>query len=449
MHNSQSKIFSGLISIGKNPILRSMLMVGVISLFVKALGFYKETIVASSFGLSELLDTYYIAILIPTIIQTVFIGSLNNLFIPNYITELNTTNQRGSFQTYTLITISYIIIILTIIALVFSIFFLEIIFPGHNDSYYALVREQLYWVLPCLFIWGYTGFLNGLQEINNNYFASTISQIFLPIGIIICLVFFKDFFGNKVLVIGMLVGSIGGFLYTLTASLVNKIIFLGPLKRNDNMKTMIQQYPAKSISGLLTGINPFVDQFFAAQLVVGSIAALNYGIKIPAFVVGILILAVGNVLLPHFSRLINNDLNKAYLQLFKILKIIFLGSLILIVFTIVFSDDIIRILFERKEFTAEDTYVVSNIQKIALVYVPFYLCTLICVKFLTAINKNKFMAWTSFWNLILNLTMNYILIKYYGVYGLMLATTIVYILASFIYVGYTYKQFKMHLTHKL
>src|SRR5690606_11568372 len=162
-----------------------------------------------------------------------------------------------------------------------------------------------------------------------------------------------------------------------------------------------------------------------------------------------LILAVGNVLLPHFSRLINGDIHQAYLQLFKILKIIFFGSMILTIFTILFSDDIIRILFERKEFTAEDTYVVSNIQKIALVYVPFYLCTLVCVKFLTAINKNKFMAWTSFWNLLLNLLMNYILIQTYGVYGLIAATTIVYILASFIYVGYTYKQFKTHLTKKL
>src|SRR5688572_11361214 len=154
MSNSQSRIiFDRFLRIGKNPILRSMLIVGVISLLVKAIAFYKETMVASSFGLSELLDTYYIAILIPTIIQNIFIGSLNNLFIPNYITELSTTKHKGSFQTFTLYTISLIIIALTIIALVFSEYFLEIVFSGHNEDYYALVREQLYWVLPCLFIW--------------------------------------------------------------------------------------------------------------------------------------------------------------------------------------------------------------------------------------------------------------------------------------------------------
>ncbi|MET6991005.1 murein biosynthesis integral membrane protein MurJ [Sediminicola arcticus] len=437
----QKLLFSKFSNLRKNPLVRNILLVGFISVLVKLVGFYKETIIASNFGLSEVLDTYYIAILVPTIIQTVFIVSLKNLFIPNYIIELNTTQQKGSFQTFTFYLITIIAIILTIFAIIFAEFFLDFVFPGHTIGYYHLVRTQLYYVLPCLFFWGYTGFLNGLQEINNNYFSSTISQIFLPIGMIICLVFFKDLFGDKVIVIGMLAGSFISFLYTLGSTLINKLIAIGPLKRNENMNEMLKQYPAKSISGLLTGINPFVDQFFAAQLVVGSIAALNYGIKIPAFTVGILILAIGNVLLPHFSRLISTDLDRAYQQLFKILKLVFFGGLLITILTILFSDDIIRILFERKEFTSEDTYVVANIQRIALVYVPFYLCTLVCVKFLTAINKNKFMAWTSFWNLILNLIMNIVLVKMYGVYGLILATTIVYVIASLIYMGYTYRLF--------
>ncbi|NKI27114.1 virulence factor MviN [Arenibacter sp. 6A1] len=431
-----------LIGLGKNPIIRNMLLVGSISFLIKIVSFYKETIVASLFGLSELLDTYYIAILIPSFIQNVFIGSLKNLFIPNYINEINTTNDKGSFQTFTFYSITVLIVILTIVALVFSEFFLEYVFPGHNESYYNLIRTQLYYVLPCLFLWGYTGFLNGLQEINNNFFASTIAQIFLPVVTIVCLIFFKDLFGEMVLVIGLLLGSITSFLYTLTTSLLNKIIILGALRTNDNIIAMFKQYPSKTTSGLLTGINPFVDQFFAAQLVTGSIAAMNYGIKIPAFTVGILMISIGNVILPHFSRLINIDLKKAYFQLYKILKIIFLSSLLVTIVTIIFSENIIQILFERNEFTSEDTYIVANIQKLALIYVPFYLCTLVCVKFLTSINENKFMAWISFWNLLLNLIMNYILVQYYGVYGLVLSTTIVYIICSFIYVYYTYTLFK-------
>src|SRR5690606_871597 len=171
-------------------------------------------------------------------------------------------------------------------------------------------------------------------------------------------------------------------------------------------------------------------------------AAMNYGEKIPSFFLGILILAIGNVMLPHFSELITENTKKAFLQLFKILKIVLIGSIVITIVVIILSNDIIRILFERNEFTADDTYVVSNIQKLILISLPFNLATLICVKFLTAFNKNAFMAWVSFLNLFLNLILNFILVQTLKVYGLILATTIVYFITFFIYTIYTYNLYK-------
>ena len=153
-------------------------------------------------------------------------------------------------------------------------------------------------------------------------------------------------------------------------------------------------------------------------------------------------LALGKVFLPYFSRAIVDNLKKAYHDLFKVLKIVFGGSLIITVIFFIWSHEIIELLFERGKFTSADTLVVGNIQKIAFLYVPFFLCTLVCVKFLTAANKNKFMAWVSFWNLIINLIMNFILVKRYGLYGLVISTTIVYIISSIIYFTYTYHGYK-------
>jgi putative peptidoglycan lipid II flippase len=425
-----------------SPLVINMIIVGGIGLLVKLVAFFKETMVASYFGLSLLLDTYYIAILIPSIVQNVFIGALNNLFIPNYVTEMKSSRNLGEFQKLTFLAITALVFCLIILVLVFDRFFLEMVFHGHDEAYYDLVRKQFYFALPCLFIWGYSGFLSGLLEIENKFLISSLSQFFTPVFTILFLLFLQPFFGDMTLVAGLTLGSAFSLFYLFIMARYQKVIRFSSLSINDNMREMLRQYPPKVTSGLLTGINPFVDQFFAAQLAIGSISAIQYGTKIPAFTVGILILAIGNVLLPHFSRLINDNINQAFKQLFQILKIVFLGSAVIIILTILFSSDIIRILFERDEFTSNDTIVVANIQRIALAYVPFYLCTLVCVRFLTAINKNRFMAWTSGWNLVLNLVLNIIFIKIYGVYGLVLSTTIVYIIASFIYVSFTYKQYK-------
>ena len=132
----------------------------------------------------------------------------------------------------------------------------------------------------------------------------------------------------------------------------------------------------------------------------------------------------------------------AYLYLFRILKWVFVGLLVAVVVGIFISDWVVELWLERDQFTHNDTLKVSAIQKILLLNVPFYLCTLIIVKFLTSINKNSFMAWTSLINLVINITLNIILMKYYGVFGLAMSTSLVLIISSFFYFGYTYKQYK-------
>lgn len=426
-----------------SPLIRNMIIVGGVSLLIKVIAFYKETLIAGTFGLSELLDTFFIAILVPSFIQSVFISSLKNIFIPNYITEIKQGGNKGNFQSLIFLITFGISLFSVLIAYLSTDVFLDVIFPGHTESYYALIKKQLFVVLPCLFFWGLSSVLSGLLEIADKFFLSTISTLFSLATMIFFLIFLKDSLGDMVLALGTLVGGILSFVYNLIIGIKYGGLKLGKPELNDNARLMIKQLPPKISSSFLTAMNNFVDQFFAAQLVVGSIAAINYGVKIPAFLVGILILALGNVLLPHFSRQINEDLMKAYHELFRILKLIFLGTLAITVVVFIFSTDIISFLFERNEFDAEDSVIVGNVQRIMFVYVPFYICTLILVKFLTSINKNKFMAWTSFINLILNVVLNFILVKKYGLYGLAMSTTVVYIISSLIYFFYTYKQYKL------
>ena len=131
-----------------------------------------------------------------------------------------------------------------------------------------------------------------------------------------------------VLAIGTLTGSVFGFLFLLGFALRNKLIFLSNPLLNENTRMMIDQLPPKIASGFLTGMNQFVDQFFAAQLAVGSISAINYGIKIPSLILTLSMIATGTVLLPYFSKKITEDKLQAFKDLFKILKVIFIIGLI-------------------------------------------------------------------------------------------------------------------------
>ena len=404
-------LISSLVSKLKSPLVRNVIIVALVTLFIKVLAFYKETIIASKFGLGFDLDTFLVALLIPSFIQSVFLNSLTNLFIPNYIVELKNKGNIAGFQSIVFLMAFAVALFSTLLAYFVIDLFLEEVFPNKSVEYYLQVKKQLFIILPCLALWGFTSVISGLLEISNKFLVSTIQGVFPILTVILCLLYFKSYFGDMVLAYGSLFGSIISFIFILLFGLHHKVIYIGKPVMNKNSWEMVNQLPPKISSSFLSAMNNFIDQFFAGQLAIGSIAALNYGNRFPAFGVTIVIMAFGSVLLPHFSRLVNEDLKMAYSHLFKTLKMIFFSGIIVVVVLILFSDSIIELWLERDEFTAEDTIKVSRIQQILLINVPFYLCTRIIVKFLTSINKNKFMAWVSLLNLVVNVILNIILIK--------------------------------------
>jgi putative peptidoglycan lipid II flippase len=438
---------SHLINLLKNPTLINVMIVGFMTLVVKGMGFFKEMEVGRSFGLSELIDTFLIASLIPGFINNVFMSSFQNVFIPNYIAEKKISNAIGSFQSACVIITFCLGIVLSIGAYALTVFFLEDIFGGHSYEYYYLVRSQFYIMLPCILFWSLSTLLGGLLEVNGLFSFSSIYPIITSLVVLLCLFFLKNELGYKLLAFGMLVGSFLEFVYLLWVSIIKKTLQLSkPDFFSPNIVAIYRQLPSKIGSGFLTGTTGFVNQFFAAQLVVGSIAALNYGMKIPSFLASILVISIGNVVLPYFSDLVHENRAKAYEVLYKSILYVFVFSLLIAGVLYFFSEDIISFLFEKGNFLSNDTLVVSKIQKILLAYVPFYISSIIIIKFLTSINKNAYMFFASILNLVLNFVLNYYLVKMYNVNGLAIATTIVYIVnfgVLFLFVSHQRKKDSM------
>lgn len=433
-------ILQRLQQLNTNRVFKNILLVGIITFAIRFVGFYKETLVASNFGLSLLLDTFFIAMLVPGFIQNVFLSAFKNVFIPNYIAESRTGNNLASFQGTGFFATGLISTVFVLIAFLFTDTYLEVFFAGHDQEYYGLVKVQFYYLLPCVFFWGYSSLLSGLLNINEEFKYSSMESIFIPVVTIICLFFFKELLGKSILAVSILIGSVFAFLFLLGVCIKKNIIKIAaPNLKNKNARLMFQQIPAKVSSGFLTGLNGVVDQFFAAQLIIGSISAINYGLKIPAFLIGILVVALTNVLLPQFSKMVMENKENAYRYFYRIYKFLFLGASICAIIGIFMSDYLVELFFQRNEFTTEDTRVVSNIQKIFLIYTPFTICGMVVVSFLTSMNKNAIMAYVSLGALILNIALNYLLVEYYGILGIALSTTLVVIIKNIFLFYFTVK----------
>src|SRR5680860_68324 len=202
-------------ALSKKKLIRNILTVGIITVLLKGFGFYKESVVAANFGLSEVLDTFFIAFLVPGFIMNVFIGAFKGVFIPNYIAELKTGNNVASFQATGFFITLVISGLFTLIAFLFTDVYLENFFPGHTGEYYELIKSHFQFLMPCIIFWGLSSLLSGLLNIADEFRLSTFSSIFVPLAIIICVFLFRDVFGNMVLAVGTLIGSIVAFFYLL------------------------------------------------------------------------------------------------------------------------------------------------------------------------------------------------------------------------------------------
>lgn len=410
----------------QSQLLSNMLTVAVVSLLVKGVSFFKEILIADTYGVSELLDTYLIAVLVPTFIQNVFLNAYGSVFIPNYVQEKLLQQGTGGFQASSfMITITIALVMMGVIYLGIDLY-LEVLFPGHEFQYYQLIKTQLWLILPCIPLWGICSLVMGLLMVEDEFLYSSLNALFVPVITIVLLLFYQDLLQERTLALGMLFGSILSCSYLIILGFQKKVLCIErPNFKSKNIRILLKQVPAKVSSGLINGVNPMVDQYFSAQLAVGAIAALNYGYKIPMVAISLISVPVGNTLLPYFSKKATEGSQKLYEHLHRILGTGLGFMSVAAIVLIVLSKFIITIFFERGAFTNENTNEVYIIQQMYLIQLPFYIVGIVMNKYLTAINKNNFLVLSSFVSLSLNIVLNYILMQFMGTKGLALATSMV------------------------
>jgi putative peptidoglycan lipid II flippase len=185
-----------------------------------------------------------------------------------------------------------------------------------------------------------------------------------------------------------------------------------------------------TMSAVLMSGSTVIDQAMASWLGSGSVSALNYGNKIPAFLAGIGVVALGTAVLPHFSRLVAIGDHAALRHTLKTYtRWILLVSIPLTLAFIACSEWIVRLVFERGAFHAEDTLLVTRIQQMYLLQVPFFVLGMLGVRVLVAMSKNHLLTIMSVVNLAVNVVGNIVFMRWFGVSGIALSTSVVYIVS--------------------
>jgi putative peptidoglycan lipid II flippase len=191
-------------------------------------------------------------------------------------------------------------------------------------------------------------------------------------------------------------------------------------------RKVLGQFVPMVAGAFLFGGTELIDQAMAAMLDPGAVSALSYGHKVVMFILVVAAGALGTAVFPHFSRMVALlEWNAIAHTLRTYAVLILVASIPITLLCYVYSEQLVRIIYERGAFLNADTRRVAAVQAMYCLQTGFYLVNILLVRLISAMKGNRILMFSAFISLPLNVVLNYILMWRMREAGIALSTSIV------------------------
>jgi putative peptidoglycan lipid II flippase len=397
---------------------------------VKMASLAKEMLLARKFGASDALDAYYIAVLLPSFLGAVADTSFTAAFIPIYIEAREKEDAFTAHRLFSNIGVFNIgaLALVGIVLAGLHGWLLPMLGSGFTPQKLALARPLFFVFLTSMSLTGLAALWRAGLNAHECYTRTSLAPIANPLAIVILLLAASHVWGIYALAAGSILGTVGelsisGYgLRRLGVPLLPRWYGIDSWTRR-----VLWQYVPTVTGALLMGGTTLVDPAMAAMLKSGSVSALNYGYKLPALIVNIGFFSLSTAVLPSFSRLsARENWREMRRVLLSYTGLIALVTIPLAGMLIVLSDRLVSLFFQGGAFTAADTAVVTKVQIMFCLEIPFYSIAILYVRAISALKSNHLILWGTFISVSSNVLLNILFMKIMGLPGIALSTSAVY-----------------------
>jgi putative peptidoglycan lipid II flippase len=410
-------------------IFRAALAVALATVVVKAGTAVKDLAVAHSFGRGDSLDAFLFAFMLPSFALNLIVGAVSAALVPVLVETRQKYGVPAGQQLLSSVMLlagSALVAVALLLALLAQLYlpWLAHNFPVQKQ---LLTREFLYFLAPWLVLSGLATFLACVLNAIEQFAVPALIPILTPTAVLFCIAVWIRPGSGFALALGTVAGSFleAALLYYLA----RKHQILGSVRWHGfdpRVQAVLSQTGPMMAGCLLMGATPVVDQFMAAMLGSGNVSALSYGSKVPAGLLAIGATALSTATLPYFSRMAaDNDWQGCRHTLKRYSVLMLSVSIPITVVLIAFSKPLVRLLFQRGAFTSLDTDVVSQVQACYSLQIPCYVLCMLFVRFISSVRRNDLLMYASGINLVVDIAMNLILMRVWGVAGIAVSTAIV------------------------
>ena len=348
----------------EHQVVRALGSIGAATLASRILGFVRDMIVALTFGAGGVTDAFVVAFRIPNMLRRLLgEGALSTAVIPVF-TDYTLNRSPEDFVKMLRAVLAAALLALslaTAIGIAAAPGILRVIAPGFmGDPAQASLALLLTRVMfPYLILVGLGALAMGVLNTHGRFFAAAIGPALLNVGMIAAVLLLAPRVDPPILAlaVGVLVGGIAQVLAQAPTLRRCGFLVAPSLDLRHPALRRVARLLLPAVFGLAAlQVTVFVNTLLASLLSTGSISFLYYADRVMEFPLGIFGVALASASLPAMSRAAaGGDRPAIGKTLTFALGMSFYLTVPATVGLVLFRSPIVRVLFERGEFTAPDT----------------------------------------------------------------------------------------------
>ncbi len=400
----------------------------------KIAGALKEIAVADRYGVSDVVDAYQFTMTMSTWLPATLVGVLSIVLIPSFVKlrhDSGTEQRRFISQVEGLMLL--IGVLLAGLTLAVWPWVLEYGAGGFSSEARVISQRLIYGFAPTVLLILLIGLSMSrlrARERHINTLLESLPALFILFWILAS--------PSDITVMPLLWGTLIG--YILQAVILQFLAVRAEpdkqwIKPTINFSSPYWSAVISAAGVMLIGqvamsfVGP-LDQMIAARLDSNANATLGYAARVLSLIIGLGAASVGRAALPVLADI---QAQGEYVRARRVAVKWALGMLLLGVLVVVvlwaLSPWIVQLLFERGAFSAENTATVASVMRYGLLQLPFYFGVLILVQLMASQNRYGLMACIALVNFILKAALSFYFAPIMGAEGIMLATSLMYLLS--------------------
>ncbi len=420
-------------------ILNAASAVALAALVVKLAATVKEFAVAGIYGRSDELEAFLIAALIPGLLINIVSESMNQALIPTLV-RVRTSEGRERAQqllSNSLVGICLLLVLASIGMALSARFVFPLIGTHFAPGKLDLAVHLFYGLLPVIVLTGIASLSTAVLGTAGSFALPALAPIVTPLAIMVAVPLFASRFGIWTMVYATVAGALLHAIWTGT--MMNACGYRLTLRWYGMCEAtweVARQYGPVFLSGLVASGGLLVDQSMAAMLPAGSVSALAYAGRFVSVALAMLGGAFSSAVTPFFSELAAHGDWSACRRTLRTWALWSACIATIVAAAIIFGARVlVRVTFEHGVFGPRDTSAVSSVLVMYALQIPFFVCSRVYYRFLVAMRRTDLVFYCGLLNLALDVVLNLLLMRRFGVAGIALATSL-WSASTLVFLGY-------------